>query len=214
MMRRPTRDQAIALAGVFQACQLVDNLARTGSIPIDQLNVEINSLLEQNPSSTEAVFSYGEHGAAHNLEIGIETIEQLFRDKYKNRRPDTLRYVVGVMHLQRKVGKDSAMLEQIGQGMERAKTQAEHFTLSHDNVIANIADVYQKTISTQRFRIQVSGQAGHLQQTSVANRVRCLLFAAIRAAILWQQLGGRRWHFFVFRGHILKHFEALRQEAR
>lgn len=214
MMRRPTRDQAIALAGVFQACQLVDNLARTGSIPIDQLNVEINSLLEQNPSSTEAVFSYGEHGAAHNLEIGIETIEQLFRDKYKNRRPDTLRYVVGVMHLQRKVGKDSAMLEQIGQGMERAKTQAEHFTLSHDNVIANIADVYQKTISTQRFRIQVSGQAGHLQQTSVANRVRCLLFAAIRAAILWQQLGGRRWHFFVFRGHILKHLETLRQEAR
>ena len=213
-MRLPTRDQAIALAGVFQACQLVDNLARTGSIPVDQLSVEINSLLEQSPGSTEAVFSYGEHNAASNLEIGIETIQQLFRDKYKNRRPDTLRYIIGVMHLQRKVGKDSAMLEQIGQGIERAKAQAEHFTLCHDNVIANIADVYQNTISTQRFRIQVSGQAGHLQQTSVANRVRCLLFAAIRAAILWQQLGGRRWHFLVFRGHILKHLETLQQEAR
>lgn len=213
-MRLPTRDQSIALAGIFQACQLVDNLARTGSIPIDQLNVEINSLLEQNPSSTEAVFSYGEHNAAHNLEIGIETIQQLFRDKYKNRRPDTLRYIIGVMHLQRKVAKNTAMLEQIGQGIERAKAQAEHFTLSHDNVIANIADVYQNTISTQRFRIQVSGQANHLQQTSVANRVRCLLFAAIRAAILWQQLGGRRWHFLVFRGHILKHIETLQQEAR
>jgi high frequency lysogenization protein len=213
-MRRPTRDQAIALAGVFQACQLVDNLARTGSIPVDQLNVEINSLLEQNPESTEAVFSYGEHNAAHNLEIGVEAIQQLFRDKYKNRRPDTLRYVIGVMHLQRKVGKDKAMLQQIGQGIERAKMQAEHFSLSHDNVIANIADVYQKTISTQRFRIQVSGQANHLQQTSVANRVRCLLFAAIRAAILWQQLGGRRWHFFVFRSHLLKHLEAFQQERR
>ena len=214
MISTPTRDQAIALAGVFQACQLVDNLARTGSIPIDQLSVEINSLLEQNPSSTEAVFSYGEHNAAYNLEVGIETIQQMFREKHKNRRPDTLRYVIGVMHLQRKTGNNSAMLEQIGQGIERAKAQAEHFTLSHDNVIANIADVYQNTISTQRFRIQVSGQANHLQQTSVANRVRCLLFAAIRAAILWQQLGGRRWHFFVFRGHILKHLEALQQEAR
>ena len=214
MISLPTRDQAIALAGVFQACQLVDNLARTGSIPADQLSVEINSLLEQNPGSTEDVFSFGEHNAANNLEIGIETIQQLFRDKYKNRRPDTLRYIIGVMHLQRKVGKDAAMLEQIGLGIERAKTQAEHFTLSHDNVIANIADVYQNTISTQRFRIQVSGQANHLQQTSVANRVRCLLFAAIRAAILWQQLGGRRWHFLVFRGHILKHLETLQQEAR
>jgi high frequency lysogenization protein len=213
-MRLPTRDQAIALAGVFQACQLVDNLARTGCIPIDKLSVEINSLLEQNPDSTEAVFSYGEHNAGYNLEIGIETIQQLFREKHKNRRPDTLRYIIGVMHLQRKVGKDTAMLEQIGLGIERAKVQAEHFTLSHENVIANIADVYQNTISTQRFRIQVSGQANHLQQTSVANRVRCLLFAAIRAAILWQQLGGRRWHFLVFRGHILKHLETLQQEAR
>lgn len=214
MIKAPTRDQAIALAGVFQACQLVDNLARTGSIPINQLSVAINSLLEQNPASTEAVFSYGEHSAASNLEIGINTIQQLFRDKYKNRRPDTLRYIIGVMHLQRKVSKNPAMLEQIGKGIERAKAQAEHFSISHDNVIANIADVYQNTISTQRFRIQVSGQAGHLQQTSVANRVRCLLFAAIRSAILWHQLGGRRWHFFVYRGHILKHLEALQQEAR
>ncbi|MDF1831195.1 MAG: high frequency lysogenization protein HflD [Porticoccaceae bacterium] len=213
-MRLPTRDQAIALAGVFQACQLVDNLARTGSIPLDQLNVQINSLLEQNPDSTEAVFSYGKNNAASNLELGIETIQQLFRDKHKKRHPETLRYVIGVMHLQRKVGKDTAMLEQIGQGIARAKTQSEHFSLSHDNVIANIADVYQNTISTQRFRIQVSGQAGHLQQPSVANRVRCLLFAAIRAAILWQQLGGRRWHFFVFRSHILKRLDTLQEEAR
>ncbi|OUS13210.1 lysogenization regulator HflD [Gammaproteobacteria bacterium 53_120_T64] len=213
-MKTPTRDQAIALAGVFQACQLVDKLARTGSIPIAQLSIEINSLLEQNPTSTEAVFSYGDHHAASNLELGIETIQALFRDKYKNRNPDSLRYVIGVMHLQRKIGKNPALLEQIGKGIERAKAQAEHFTLSHDNVIANIADVYQNTVSTQRFRIQVSGGANHLQQTTVANRVRCLLFAAIRAAILWQQLGGRRWHFFVFRGHLLRHLEALQQEAR
>ena len=214
MLNTPTRDQAIALAGVFQACQLVDNLARTGSIPSEQLSIEINSLLEQNPASTEAVFNYGEHNAASNLSTGIETIQQLFRDKTKSRRPDTLRYVLGVMHLQRKVAKNPAMLEQIGQGIERAKTQSEHFSLSHENVIANIADVYQNTISTQRYRIQVSGQAGHLQQTSVANRVRCLLFAAIRSAILWHQLGGRRWHFLVFRSHILKHLETLSQEAR
>ncbi|MBQ0719203.1 MAG: high frequency lysogenization protein HflD [Gammaproteobacteria bacterium] len=214
MIIKPTRDQAIALAGVFQACQLVDNLAQTGSIPSALLSIEINSLLEQSPESAEAVFSDGEHNAAKNLEIGIETIQQLFRDKYKNRRPDTLRYIIGVMHLQRKVSKNPALLEHIGKGIERAKAQAEHFTPSHENVIANIADVYQNTISTQRFRIQVSGQANHLQQTSVANRVRCLLFAAIRAAILWQQLGGRRWHFFVFRGDILRHLEALQQGKR
>lgn len=213
MIKPPSRDQVIALAGIFQACQLVDNLSRSGNIPTEQLSVAISSLLAQNPESTEAVFTSADKSASANLEIGIKTIQQLLQQRHKNRRPDTLRYVIGVMHLQRKVAKNSAMLEKIGKGMERALVQAEHFSLTHENVIANLADVYQNTISTQRFRIQVSGQANFLQQVSVANRIRCLLFAAIRAAILWQQVGGRRWHFFVFRQQILKHLETLQHQV-
>lgn len=50
-MAAPTRDQVIALAGVFQACQLVDTLARTGNVLPESLHTAMTSLLEQNPSS-------------------------------------------------------------------------------------------------------------------------------------------------------------------
>ncbi|HKM37225.1 MAG TPA: DUF489 family protein, partial [Thiopseudomonas sp.] len=36
-----------------------------------------------------------------------------------------------------------------------------------------------------------------------AAKVRALLFAGIRSARLWRQLGGRRWHLLTKRGAML-----------
>jgi len=36
----------------------------------------------------------------------------------------------------------------------------------------------------------------------VANRIRALLLAGIRSAVLWYQLGGRRWRLVVYRRRI------------
>ena len=213
MSMSPTQDQMLALSGVFQACEMVDQLARTGHVSSDKLNIALSSLLAQNPDSTQAVFATEGSSANQNLAGGIEALTQLLRQKHKTRQPDILRYVLSVLHLQRKVLKNPAMLEKIGQGIEQATAQAAHFSIGHDNVIANLADLYQNTISTHRFRIQVSGDQNHLRQTSIANRIRCLLFAAVRSAILWHQLGGRRWQFFIFRGQMMGHLEELHRSS-
>ena len=86
------------------------------------------------------------------------------------------------------------MLKNIAEGIDNAARQAEHFSVIHDNVFANIASLYQQTISTLRQRIQVKGNPIYLQQPGVAERIRCLLFAAVRSAFLWRQLGGKRYH--------------------
>ena len=102
------------------------------------------------------------------------------------------------------------MLNQIGERLEQASRQAEHFSTSHTNVIANLAQVYQDSISTFRHRIQVNGYADYLQQESIAQRIRCLLFAGIRAAMLWHQLGGRRRHLILNRKDILAQLRDVR----
>ena len=51
VLQPPSRDQVIALAGLFQACSLVDTLARTGQVEPNALDTAITSLLEQNPRS-------------------------------------------------------------------------------------------------------------------------------------------------------------------
>lgn len=207
MFESPSRDQVIALAGLFQSCALVDTLARTGQIRSEALHTSVTSLLEQNPDNCEATF-----GSVAKLTIGFDAMEKVLSSDKSRKNPDILRYALGLIYLQRKILKNSAMLDQIGNGIARSNNQAEHFSPDHENVISSLADLYSNTVSTFRFRIQVNGQGGYLQQTSIANRIRCLLFAGIRAGILWHQTGGRRWHFVLYRKQMLEQLDKLRRE--
>jgi high frequency lysogenization protein len=205
MLSKPTRDQVIALAGIFQACQLVETLAKNGSIPSDHFNACIESLFQKNTESTEAVF-----GSMQHLQLGIESMQELITLQSRGKQSDTLRYVIGVVHLSKKLRQNKTMLNLIGERLEKASRQAEHFSTSHSNVVANLAQVYQDSISTFRHRIQVNGYANYLQQDSIAERIRCLLFSGIRAAMLWHQLGGRRRHLILNRKDILAQLRELR----
>jgi len=70
------------------------------------------------------------------------------------------------------------------------------------SVVANLAGLYQETLSTFKFRIQVGGDPRLLQNTENAAKIRALLLAGIRAAMLWRQVGGRRWHLLFFRSRL------------
>lgn len=187
-MSKNWTDITLALAGVFQAAALVEQLAKTGYIPSDAQTVSISSLLEQNPDSTLAVYG----GSSEGLELGLKVMSDLLHHHQNRDYPDTLRYVLGILHLQKKMMGRKDMLESIGTGLEQSARQAEHFGITHENVLANIGSLYSDTISTFKFRIQVNGDFSYLQQTRVANQVRALLFAGIRSATLWRQVGGKR----------------------
>ena len=194
MFSKPNRDQLIALAGMFQSCQLVETLSKNGSVPADHFNVCIESLFQKNPKNTEAV---------SNLQLGIETMQELITLNSRAKQSDTLRYIVGVIYLSKKLRNNKEMLNLISERLDQAARQAEHFSVTHPNVISNLAQIYQDSLSTFRYRIQVSGSANYLQQENIAQRIRCLLFSGIRSAILWHQLGGRRRHLIINRKDIL-----------
>jgi high frequency lysogenization protein len=68
-------------------------------------------------------------------------------------------------------------------------------SINSPQVIARFADIYHKTLSTLSPTIHVHGNPTFLQQSDNVNRIRALLLAGVRASILWQQKGGKRWHF-------------------
>lgn len=181
-------DQAIALAGVFQAAAQVEQIARSGYSKSETLEVSIGSLFNQDPASVLDVFDNRIEG----VEVGLKVMRELLSQRQSRNHPDALRYVLGMLHLQKKLQGRRDMLEVIGKRLQQAAHQVEHFGLTHENVLASIADIYSDTLSTFNFRIQVSGDFGYLQQTRVANQVRALLLAGIRAATLWRQVGGNR----------------------
>lgn len=204
------KNRTLALAGIALAVEQVDELARTGYLNTQTFETAVHSLLAQNPRDVESVY-----GGIHNLRKGLEVLQKLLANPRSGERSNQmLGYCLGVFHLQKKLSKKPAMLSQIGERLTKAQHQVEHFGATHDNVIANLADIYSETISTFQFRIQVMGEYQYLQQTRVANQVRVLLFAAIRSAILWRQLGGSRWHLLLQRSAMTKANEALLEQIK
>lgn len=205
-MSKNWNDLSIALAGLLQAAGLVEQLAKTGYVPSDAYRTSIESLFELNPDTTLGV--YGNNIA--NLHTGLTLLRDILQQgNGQQRHADALRYSLGVLHLQKKLNSRKDMLGVVGSRLSSAALQAEHFSSTHDNVIANLGDLYSETISTFRFRIQVSGDYNYLQQQRIAHQVRALLLSAIRSATLWRQLGGTRWDLLFHRKKIADCVEQL-----
>jgi high frequency lysogenization protein len=200
------RDRMIALAGIYQAAWCAQGIARRGMADSDAMAACIGSIVNTDAEDVPSVFG-GIRGIAPGLR---QFIHQL---KGGNRRDVELtRYVIALMHLERKLAGNPEMTKVIGEGIENARIRLEHFHLLHGNILAQLADIYSQTISNLQPRIIVHGEALHLQNPDNANKIRTLLLAGIRAAWLWHQVGGRRRHILLWRRRMLETAGALLDE--
>lgn len=208
-MQYALTDQVSALAGLLQAANLVETLAKTGSMPEAAFSASIGSLFITDPKDVNEVY-----GGRSGLALGYEVLHNCFSKQADKLPADSLRYAMTLLFLERSLSKKPELLDTISRKLAQAENQREHFGPLHENVIANLAGTYQETLSTFKQRIQVTGDAHILQTTGNANKIRALLLAGIRSAMLWHQVGGRRWQLLFKRkkiAHIageLRHFAA------
>ena len=81
--------------------------------------------------------------------------------------------------------------------------------MSQSELSALLGSAYVDSLGTLRFRVQIRGNAQQLQAPGMAERIRAVLLAGVRAAWLWHRLGGRRWHLVFTRGQILQEIRAI-----
>ena len=195
-------DRTIAIAGIYQAVFLVQKIANTGAVDEKDFETCIKSIFMIDADKPEDIFE----GAA-NIETGLNTlIGQLGGNIAENNPPKDIqitKYAIGVMVLEKQLNKNQDMLNELSSGIELAKNQSEHFSVTHENVIANLANLYAKTISTLRPRIMVQGEHMYISNPNQANKIRALLLAAIRSVVLWRQCGGTRWQLILQRKRII-----------
>lgn len=197
------RARCIALAGVFQAAHLATQIAEQGIADTRAMEASIHSLFKIDANSVEDVYA--------GLE-GIDTGLRLIQRQLGEKRADNIRvtqYVITLLHLERKLSRNPAMQEQIREGIELATGRIEHFHQLHTNIIAQLADIYSNSISNLQPRIMVQGDPLHLQNSENINRIRALLLAGIRAAMLWRQCGGNRWQIILKRKRLAEQARRL-----
>jgi Uncharacterized protein involved in purine metabolism len=193
------QEQLIALGGVFQAAVLVDRIARTGQASEANIGCMLGSLLVRDPKDTLEVFG----GDDLNLRDGYRRWSAPWSATPAACNASHCAMPCRCWALERQLNKRGDLLDTIGNRLPQIQSQAEHFGLVHENVIASSGALYQDTLSTLRQRIQVHGDMRFLQQASNASKIRALLLAGIRAARLWRQLGGHRWQLVFSRRKLL-----------
>ena len=202
------QQQLIALAGVAQAAVLVHQLALHGIVAQDKFTTAVQSLFMLDPPDTLEVF-----GSLKQLRLGLETLKELLGSYESVLAPsEGPRYFSGILHLEAQLQSRTSMLAYIRAELQRLQQRYPKGECAEEPpAVKELAALYRATLSTLPFRIHVRGDLNYLRNEQVADKVRILLFAGVRAAFLWRQLGGRRWHMLFKRGTMAKGVQQLLQ---
>ena len=201
-MTHTCTDQTLALAGIFQAASLVERIAKTADAPAEPLRASLHSIFVTDPDSVIDVF-----GPVGSMDKGLRTLKSCLCPGANTINPDVMRYTLSLIHLAHILRRQPKMLAAIGQrigALDSLKSELADLP-RHKGLITSLARLYLDTISTFRPRIQVTGERSYLQNSEHADCIRAVLLAGIRAAMLWYQVGGRRWQllFSRWRGPIV-----------
>jgi len=182
-------DQTLALAGIYQAASLVKQIANTGMANSAHIESSLETLFRFDAATVEEVY-----GSIAGVSHGVKVLLQHLNDR-SSRDIEITKYVISLIMLEKKLSYNKDMLDDISNRLNKIESQFEFFSLCHENTFAKLGHVYKETISTLGPKIIVSGEQPHLNNEHNASKVRALLLAGIRSAVLWRQCGGSRWQF-------------------
>lgn len=197
----------LALAGVCQSAQLVKSLARTGKIDQQAFEATLNSIVITDPKETIDTF-----GGLSNLSVGLGVLEAQLNNKAGKKDSELTRYIADLLGLERKLIGAPDNLSQLASRIEHIKRQKLHSSLFESPMISNLASIYKDVISPLGSKIQVAGNPDILKQAGIQDKVRAVLLAGIRAAVLWRQLGGKRRNIIFQRNKILRVVQELSKQ--
>ena len=199
--------QNIALCAVAQCAALVHELAIGKEIRQSQLASAINPLLILNPESVEQVYPNLE-----SLTLGFSTLQSILGSNRVKQNSQIRRYITEILILRKSLSKNMIMQSVVRAGLSNLEPirpslvdcmQTNQQEINEQNyTFEEISSLYRKTLSTLKHRIKVAGKVQFLKNEIVSNKIRGLLFAGVRSAVLWHQLDGRYWRLFIYNKRI------------
>ena len=199
--------QNIALCAVAQCAALVHELAIGKEIRQSQLASAINPLLILNPESVEQVYPNLE-----SLTLGFSTLQSILGSNRLKQNSQIRRYITEILILRKTLSKNMIMQSVVRAGLSNLEPirpslidcmQTNQQEINEQNyTFEEISSLYRKTLSTLKHRIKVAGKVQFLKNEIVSNKIRGLLFAGVRSAVLWHQLDGRYWRLFIYNKRI------------
>ena len=191
------KDRVIALAGLMQALHQVQGMANNGHFETQPLSICMDSLFRFDAESPEQIF-----GSISNLKPGL----QLFLKQVEGQTRDgaMIKMAMSVLQLERQFNRNPEAMRAVQHQLKHLGPQREERGSTDADVLAKCGEIYANHISPLGPKVIVQGSPAYLSQPIVVGEIRASLLAAIRAAVLWRQMGGSYWDFFISRGKMTK----------
>ena len=184
----PFDDRVLALGALLVALSQVRRIAETGQSDTATLQLALDSVFRLDAADTAAAV-----GGVDAVRPGLRLLRDYLAGTNKDEALGKL--AMAVMQLERRFVADAAMTERVRTGLRALQGPVERLGSPHHDVVAGLASLYADTISHLRPRVMVQGNQHYLGQAGVVAEIRALLLAALRAAVLWRQMGGSLWDF-------------------
>jgi high frequency lysogenization protein len=184
-------NQTLALAGMFQAATLVDELALHGNCDKVEFDCSFDSLFTIDAETTREAL-----GDIACLSRGFRAMGDYLGGANRAPGRNIAYYLLSMLKLSSQILRDDRLSETLLKGLRGIDSSCTDFNLGQQSMIIKIDGLYQDCISGLSPRIIVRGEQSYLRNDVSAAKIRALLLAGIRAAVLWQQLGGNRWSLF------------------
>ncbi len=195
----PAGERCLALAGVFQAAFLVQQLARVGEVKPAVLQSSLDSVLRHDADTVEAIFA-----GTSGLSFGLGKLADLQISRAGSATVEAMRYVLLLLLLADHLAADQATVQALTEALTKLTAVRQESAGETLLLIEDLADLYTHFLSTVKPRIVVNGERNLLHDQQIIDTVRACLLAGVRAAWLWYQLGGKRWHLLFIRGRYIR----------
>lgn len=198
------KGETMALGALFQCCGQITRVASTGYFDELAASCVLRAMLVTDPKTLEDI--YDPPQLATGLRLMLEALGNSPGDKTRE-IIDITKIAFKIIALELSIERSAGVFARMGGEIDRIRALAGQedpnctapdcrIVLKQDYV-REYAVLYQSLISPNFTKLIIYGEAAVLSRTENQEKIRALILAGIRAALLWRQEGGRRrWLFF------------------
>ena len=199
------KDETLALAALFQSCTQIQRVARSGYVDQHAAAAVLRGIIVTNPQTCEDIYH------PSKLLVGFRQIVSSLGGNGAEKSAQTLeitKTAFKLISLELAIEKNAEIFNRLGSQIDEVRSQVLILHPEYENAdpsvvmdqacIKMFADLYSSIISPNFPKLIIFGEEEYLQRIDNQELIRALLLAAIRAIVLWRQVGGRR-RFFIFR---------------
>ena len=195
--------ETLALAALFQSAAQIQRVAREGQVDEASIAPLMRALVITNPNKIQDIYD------PKRLTPGLnQLLTSLYpKEAAMPKNSEIIKLAFSTMSLEASIEKQDLIFDKLEIEVDFLRKEVLELHPDYENandqvlldyeVIQKYSRIYSNLISPNFPKLIIYGEEAFLRRTEFQEMIRALLLSGIRACLLWQQVGGKRYTLMV-----------------